>query len=123
MCAGFEPGPQAGRVFQQSMLHINLLRLIPGEREIEPFEVALLEPGSELIFVQKIRGAFLIAKEEPILSLRAGALALFEESAERGNTGAGADHDHWRVSVRRQLETIRRLHEHPHVARLTHAVR
>ena len=50
-------------------------------------------PVDDLVLVEKVRGAFLVAEEQPVLPLGAARLALLEEGAERRDAGAGPDHD------------------------------
>src|SRR5438874_2345366 len=80
--AGFQPGPEFARVLQHPVLDVNFYRLIARKRQVQAGEMTVLHPGGELFFVKKICRPFLIAEEEPVLSLRAGGLALFEKGAK-----------------------------------------
>src|SRR5437867_3435594 len=83
MRARFEPRPQFAGVCQHPVLDVNFLLLIARKREVEAREETGLLPRSELSFVKKIGGAFLVAEEEPVFSLCADGLALFKKCAER----------------------------------------
>src|SRR3979409_1501011 len=89
MRAFFEPRPELGRVLAHAMLDVDLLRLVAREGEVELLEHAAALPIDDLVFVEKIRGAFLLAEEQPVGRLGAARLALLEESAERGDAGTG----------------------------------
>src|SRR5579862_3987204 len=92
-----EPCPQRCRLFEQAMLNINLVRLVARKRGVEtgqePVAVIILEFGLE----QEIGGPALIAEHEPVAGARAKRPALLQKGAERGEPGAGADHDDRRV--------------------------
>src|SRR5580704_13507234 len=91
MRALVEPRPELGRVLAHAMLNVDLLRLVARESEVELFKQAAALPIDDLVFVQKVGGAFLLAEEQPVGSFGAARLALLEESAKRGNAGAGPD--------------------------------
>src|SRR5260370_9784001 len=79
--SGFvEPRPERGRVLAHAMLKVDLLRLVARESKVELLEHAAALPIDDLVFVEKIRGAFLLAEEQPVGPLGAARLALLEES-------------------------------------------
>src|SRR5713101_2242066 len=117
--AFLQPAPELGRVLAQAVLDVDLLGLVAREGEIEVGQHAAALPVEDLVLVEKIRGAFLIAEEQPVPALGAARLALLEKSPKRGNTGAGSDHDGRSIVVGRRREAVALLHEHRHdVARL-----
>src|SRR6266852_3699468 len=79
MRAFVEPRPELGRVLAHAMLNVELLRLVTRESEIELFKHAAALPIDDLVLVEKIRDAFLLAEEQPVGSLGAARLALLEE--------------------------------------------
>src|SRR5664280_3323583 len=106
MRARFQPRPQLERVFNQAILNVNFLRLVAREREVEPREKIIFPPRGELFLVKKICRASLVTKEQPVFPFRAGGLTFFEKSAERCDTRAGSDHDHWGVAINRWTKSV-----------------
>ena len=54
----------------------------------------------------------MVAEEEPVLALRPRGAAFLEKRAERGDAGAGADHDDGLVAIGGQAEIAVRVNEH-----------
>jgi len=84
-----EPCPGARAAFSRhAMLNVDLLRLVARGRErrrVELLEHAAALPIDDLVFVEKIRGAFSARRRTASWPPWAAArLALLEESAERG---------------------------------------
>ena len=79
----FHPGPEFGRVLAHAGLDIDLLGLIARESEIESRQQVATVPVDDLILVEKLRRALLIAEEQPVLPLCPARVAFFEASTER----------------------------------------
>src|SRR4051812_36302062 len=56
-----KPRPDLRGVFQEAVLHVNFFWLIPRERQVQPAQHAGLLPGRQLVLVEEIRGAMLVA--------------------------------------------------------------
>ena len=91
MRAFLQPLPKFVGGLEHAGLHVDLLFLIAAEGGVESREEAFLHPLDDLIVVEKVTGAFLVAKEEPVFAGGGGGFAFFEESAERSDAGAWAD--------------------------------
>src|SRR6266851_6499984 len=98
--------------FAHAMLHVDFFGLIAGEGEIESGEQSVGAKRFQLLLVQEIQLAALIAEEQPILAVGAGRAAVLQECAERGNAGTRADHHDRNAGVGRQIEAMRRLDEY-----------
>ena len=85
--------------------------------------MAVRQPAFELLLVEEISRAFLVAEEEPVAALRAERETLLEECAERRDAGAGTDHDHRCVAIHRRLEAMGRLHKNGNCGCFVHAIR
>src|SRR5690606_14679830 len=96
--AVLEPGPDVARLLAHAVLHVDLLRLIAREGEVQAQEAVAL-PRRQFLFVEELRGAVLFAEEEPVAPGRADRLPLLEKRAERSETRARADHDHRRRRI------------------------
>src|SRR5260370_15134236 len=83
MRAFVEPRPELGRVLAHAMLNVDFLGLVARESEIELFKHAAALPIDDLVFVQKVRGAFLLAEEQPLRPLRAAPLTLPAQPSPR----------------------------------------
>src|SRR5438045_6627584 len=94
-----------------AMLHVDFLRLVALEGEIEPREQSVAAEGFELGPVQKIQLAALIAEEQPVAAAGVQRAAFLQEGAERSDAGAGPDHDDGDLRVGRQVEAMRGLDE------------
>ena len=64
----------------------------------------------ELILIEEIVIAMLVAVEQPVASGRLGRPSLVQEGAERRNPGAGTDHDDRDCEVGGQAEGVGLLH-------------
>ena len=109
-------------MLQHPRLHVNLLRLVAAEREVQPGQRAVALHRLKFFAEEKVRRAALVAEEEPVLPRRARRAALFEERAERRDARAGADHNHRRVRVHGRAEVLVVMHEYRHRAAGRHAV-
>jgi hypothetical protein len=79
--------------------------LVPGKRHVQPKEaVALVR--HELVFVEEVGGAPLLAKEQPVASGCAGRPSFLDEGAERREPCSWPDHDHRRVGTGRHGEVF-----------------
>ncbi len=105
--AFFQPLPEFAGGLEHAGLDVDFFFLIAAEGGVEAGEVTALHPGDDLIMVEEIRAAFLIAEEEPVFSGGLGGLAFFEEGAERRDASAGADHDDGLREVRGKAEMVR----------------
>src|SRR6266849_772355 len=88
-----EPAPEFLRSLEHLVLHIHLARLVAGEREVHAAEHALHRELFQLGSIEKIRFAAVVAEEQPVTAGGARGRAFLEKGAERGDAGAGADHD------------------------------
>ena len=91
-----------------------MLGLVAGEGGVEAGEDAVFVHAGELVFVEEVDGCALFAEEEPVVAGLAGGLALFEEGAEGGDAGAGADHDDGHGGVFGQAEVVVGVEEDGH---------
>src|SRR3974390_2559759 len=91
--AVLKPGPEFAGVLTQAMLHIDLAGLVAGKSQIKAMEFALGVPGQQLLLVQEVRSAVLLAKDKPVAPGSAFKDSLLEKRAERRYAGAGAAHD------------------------------
>src|SRR5207248_10874785 len=105
MRAVFQPRPQLGGVLEQTVLHVNLVVLVPREGGVEPGQETVAAIRGQLVLEQKIGLPPRIAEEQPIAAARAGRLAFLQKGAERRDTGAWPDHDD-RPVRRRQTEAV-----------------
>ena len=65
--------------------------------------------AGELVLVEEIGVAALMAEEQPVASRRLGGHALVQKGAERRDAGARSDHDDRHRRVGRQPEVLRTL--------------
>ena len=79
-------------------------------------EQAVLLHRGELVFVQVVGDRTLLTEEEPVVTLLAGDLALFQKGAKGGDAGAGADHDHGSGRIFGQAEHVVLVQEDGHGA-------
>src|SRR6185437_1169556 len=98
------PGAEFFGALAHALLHIDALVLVTRESEIELGQEAAAVEIRDLVLVEKIAGAMLVAEEQPVAALGPDNPPLLEEGAERRDTGARPDHDHRRVVVLRQAE-------------------
>ena len=109
--AGLEPGVEFDRVLEHAVLDVHLFRLVAGEGDVEPREIAGGLQFAQLILVEKVARGLLVAEEEPVLALGVGGAAFGEERAEGRDAGAGTDHDHRQVAIGRRAEGLVRVDE------------
>src|SRR5438876_654761 len=83
----FQPVPDVARVLAQAMLDVDLLGLIARKRGVEP-EESVAPVRGELILVEEVAGAALLAEEQPVAAARAQHATLLDERPERGEAGA-----------------------------------
>ncbi|MNE91030.1 hypothetical protein D3C80_1885950 [compost metagenome] len=65
---------------QQYILHVELVRLIPREREVQPCQLAVVEPALQLIAAQQVMGPVALAEQQPV-TLLTGIDASLEQTA------------------------------------------
>ena len=75
------------------ILDVNLLLLVPGERQIKLAQSAILNPSVDFVLINEVGSAVWIAKEQPIPTIRPGNLALFQEGTEGSNPRSRRHHD------------------------------
>src|SRR5438552_2659733 len=107
-----EPAPKFLRGLEHLVLHVHLARLVAGECEVHAAEHAPHRELFQLGSIEKIRFAAVVAEEQPVTAGGARGRAFLEKGAERGDAGAGADHDDLGGEVGRQAKGVRSLHEH-----------
>jgi hypothetical protein len=61
------------------MLHVDLVRLIPGERRIQSREHAIPLKSGEFVGIEEVGGSVLVAEEEPGLARGSGDRAVPRE--------------------------------------------
>ncbi|CAK0117384.1 Uncharacterised protein [Burkholderia pseudomallei] len=122
MRALLEPCPQRRPLLEHAVLHVDLLRLVARERDIEPREEAVRAHLRELVAVIEIGVRVLLAEEQPIAPLRAARAALVQKAPERRDARARADHHDRRVAARGRAKVRGFLHEYRH-GRVGRAVR
>ena len=66
--AALEPGVELGGVLLHAVLDVDLVGLVAGEGGVEAGEEAVLVHGEELVFVEEVEGAALLAEEEPVVA-------------------------------------------------------
>ena len=108
--AFLDPRPQIAPGLAHAVLHVDLLLAVarPGERQAR--EQAGGAHLAELLLVEEVVIAALMAEEQPVRPARLGGLALLQEGAERRDAGAGPDHDDRLGRIGRQREMLRLLH-------------
>ena len=78
-----EPIEDVLAVLEQSILDINLVRLISGESGVESGQKALLLQLFKLLLIKEVAVATLFAKEEPVFPGRAHRLSFLQVRSER----------------------------------------
>ena len=94
-----QPSPQFGAVFQHPILHVDLLTLVAGERQIQPREESVIAHAHQLVAVVEAAALVLFTEEEPVGSCVPVGTPVVQESSERSDSGSGTDHDHRAVVV------------------------
>src|SRR5262249_12786175 len=96
--------------FAHAVLYVELRLIVarPGQRE--PGEQPGMLHAGELILVEEIVVAVLMAEEQPVAAGRPGRHALVQEGTKRRNAGAGTDHDDRGGRVGGETEAIGLLH-------------
>src|SRR6185437_16726262 len=119
ICPLLQPRPQRGRLLAHAILHIDALRLVAREGDIEPRQQAVAAIAIELGLVEEVRAPALIAEEQPVAPGGAARSPLLEKGAEGRHAGARPDHDDRRVVGGGEAEAMRWLDEdrHPGAAR------
>jgi hypothetical protein len=83
MGAGLKPIKNLFALFEQAMLHVNLIRLVSGESSIESGQNPLLLEPFELLFVKEVALVPLLAEEKPVFAGSANSAAFFQVGPER----------------------------------------
>src|ERR1043165_4094877 len=99
-----QPLPELGGSLLHAVLDIDLLRLVAREGEVEAVQRAPALPVHDLVLVEEVGRALLVAEEQPVLPLGATRLAFLEEGTERRDAGARADHDRGRAVIGRRAK-------------------
>src|SRR5690606_12641863 len=89
---------------EQLVLHVDFVRLIAREGDIDAMEHAALAIVEPLGVVEEIGDEVALAEEQPIASARTERITLGNETAKRRDPRAGADHDHGCVGIGGQAE-------------------
>jgi hypothetical protein len=112
--ASLQPRVELFAVLLQAVLNVDFTGLVAGERGVQAGEYPVFVHSLELIFVEVVHGLALFAEEEPVIAFLTGGLAFFEEGAEGGDAGAGADHDDGHRGVFGQAEVVVGVEEDGH---------
>src|SRR5579872_1507828 len=105
-----EPGPQLPADFAHAILHVKLLGAIARPRQRKARQQARGLHRVQLIRVEEVEIATLVAKEQPIAPRRAGGPAVEKECPERSNSGPRPDHDDGNLRIFRQRKAMGPLH-------------
>ena len=105
-----------------AVLDINFAGLIAREGGVEAGEYAIFVHCLKLVLVEVVHRLALFAEEEPVVACLTGGLTFFEEGAEGGDTGAGADHDDRHGGVFGQAEVVVGVKEDRHLGAFAGAV-
>ena len=100
---------QVGARFPQPLLHVDLLRLVAREGDVDARQRAVCEVLLPFELIEEVVGEVALAEEQPALALGTVFDALLDEGAVGRNAGAGADHDDRAVAVLGQAEMAVRL--------------
>ncbi|MNT55989.1 hypothetical protein D3C72_1932650 [compost metagenome] len=88
----------------QHMLHINLLRGIARERGVQASQYATRLPVLQLLAVQEVMLAVLLAEHQMDLACIAGGLQFLHQAHQRRDAGTGAHQQQGRVAAFGQVE-------------------
>src|SRR5918911_2057810 len=77
----------------EAVLDVDLLGLVAGKGDVHAGQRTLGHGLLPLELVEEVVGEAALAGEQPALALVAALAPVLDEGAERGNAGAGADHD------------------------------
>src|SRR6266849_8866054 len=104
-----QPGPDVVPDLTHAVLHIEFILVVarPGKRQACKNSGRL--HAVEFILVEEIAVMTLVAEEQPVAAGRLGGHALVQKGAERGDAGAGTDHDDGHGGISRQAEIMRLL--------------
>src|SRR6185437_11382306 len=102
-----QPRPQSGSLLAHAMLHVDPLVLIAREGGVEPAQQPIGEIALELVAIEEVEIAPLIAEEQPVAPACADRAAFLEKGAKRRDAGPWADHDDRRGALARQAEAVR----------------
>ena len=102
MRAVLDPLPNLGAALPETLLDVNLLRLVAGESDVDAGERAARQVILPFELVQEIKRVVALAEEQPARTLGAGLDSLLDKSAIGGNARAGTDHDDRTCIVYRQ---------------------
>src|SRR5208282_342130 len=62
--AVLQPRPKLLGLFEHAMLHVDLVGLVAGERQVEPVELALALITQQFVAIEEIRPPMLLAEEQ-----------------------------------------------------------
>ena len=91
--------------FTQTILDVNLLRLVPGKREVQACQIAVDQPLFQLRPAKEIVLAIAFAEQQPVALLTLGDPCL-EQAAQPGETGAVTQQNHWHGFIRQVEATV-----------------
>src|SRR5579872_6548705 len=110
----FEPCPQLRTLLAHAVLHVDLLRLIARESDIEAGQQTAVAHRFQFVSIVEIRGRMLLAEEQPVAPLVTACTPLVQKAAKRCNAGSRTDHDDRRVRTMRRTKMCGFLHEYRH---------
>src|SRR4029079_6804128 len=102
-------------VITHAILNIYFLVAVARPGECQTREMPRLAHGLELVLIEEIIVAALMAEIEPVGPRGLHREALLQERAERRHAGAGPDHDDRFVRIGGQRKMLRLLHIDPHL--------
>ncbi len=91
--------PQLVAGIAQQVLHIALFRLIAGEGQVQPLQMAGSEPVFDFLLEEIVDRPLPLAEQQPVARTRLRG-ALTQVSTKSGQAGAIADQDHRRAVCR-----------------------
>ncbi len=109
--ARLEPLVNLGGVLDEAMLDVDFLGLVAGKGGGELRQHARLLVLFKFLAVEEIRRRMLLSEESQFLPFAPVRGALLEERTERGDAGAGADHDDRGIQILGHAEVLRGVGE------------
>src|SRR5438105_15701621 len=104
-----QPAPEFRTALLHTILHVDLLFLIAGERSVEASQIPGCMHPAKFFLVQEVALRAALAEEEPVASFMPKLPALMQEPAERSDACTWADHNNRCISIYRQSKTLVRL--------------
>src|SRR5262249_8924083 len=113
MLTALHPCAQVAAFVAHAVLNIDLLVTIARPSEGQPTEMAGPAHRFQLVLVEEVKVAALMAKIEPVGPGRPRGKALLKERAERRDAGAGPDHDDRLAGIGGKRKMLRLLNIDP----------